>query len=179
VSLLPEAKKTITKTERILSIYHLFRFCEEVSMQELRNYFRNISDKTFSRDIALLKRAGVPIRFSGRRKAFVLVDETGKESTITPHRAPDFPEGKKERQFIEKIIRLMTIMDELPYEDCDVWYRETFPEASKRTMHRDFATLKRVGPGYVIYYKREWENPYDKDDEQPPGHYYFEGVHNA
>ena len=64
---MPEIKKTISKTERILSIYHLFRFLEEVSMQELRNYFNNISDKTFYRDIALLKRAGVPIHFSGRR----------------------------------------------------------------------------------------------------------------
>ena len=178
---MPEANKAITKTERILSIYHMFRFYEEVSMQELRNYFRNVSDKTFSRDIALLKRAGVPIRFSGRRKAFVLVDETGKESLRTPRRAPDFPEGKKEKQFVEKIIRLMTMMDELPYEDCDVWYRETFPEASKRTMQRDFATLKKVQTndvGYVVYYKRGWENPDDKDDAQPPGHYYYDGVFN-
>ena len=58
-------------------------------MQELRNYFRDISDKTFSRDIALLKRAGVPIRFSGRRKAFVLVDEKGDESSHAPRREPD------------------------------------------------------------------------------------------
>jgi len=177
---MPDVAKTISKTERILSIYHMFRFYEEVSMQELRNCFSNISDKTFSRDIALLKRAGVPIRYSGRRKAFVLVDETGKEDACAPFRAqPNLPEGKKERQFIEKIIRLMTMMDELPYENCDVWYREAFPESSKRTMQRDFATLKKIGPGYVIYYKREWDKPYDKDDEQPPGHYYFDGVFNA
>ena len=83
VRLLPEKKViTKTKTERILSIYHMFKFFDEVSMQELKNYFGKISAKTFSRDIALLKRAGVPIRFSGRRKAFVLVDETGKEDTL-------------------------------------------------------------------------------------------------
>jgi hypothetical protein len=43
-------------------------------------------------------------------------------------------------------------------------------------MQRDFAVLKRVEPAYVVYYKREWENPDDKDDEQPPGHYYYDGV---
>jgi predicted DNA-binding transcriptional regulator YafY len=156
----------------------MLRFYEEVSMQELRNCFRKLSDKTFSRDIALLKRAGVPIHFSGRRKAFVLVDEAGNEDRQAPRRAPDFPEGKKEKQYIEKIIRLTTMMDDLPFEDCDAWYREAFPEASKRTMQRDFAVLKRVEPPYVIYYKREWENPDDKDDEQPPGHYYYDGVLN-
>ena len=152
-------------------------------MQELRDTLHGWSNKTFSRDITLLKRAGVPIRFSGRRKAFVLVDEAGKEDHRTDYRtAPDFPEGKKERQYLEKIIRLTTMIDDLPNEDCDVWYRETFPEASKRTMQRDFATLKNVRTndiGYVVYYKREWENPDDKDDDQPPGHYYFEGVYSS
>ena len=177
---MPETK-TISKTERILSIYHMFRYHEEVSMQEFRNTLCGWSDKTFSRDIALLKRAGIPIRFSGRRKAFVLVDEEGRENRRGNHRTPpDFPEGKKERQYLGKIIRLITMMDDLPSEDCDVWYRETFPEASKRTMQRDFATLKKVqtnnwiDDGYVVYYKREWDNPDDKDDAQPPGHYYFE-----
>jgi len=92
---------------------------------------------------------------------------------------PDYPESAKEIQFIDKIIRLVTIMGDLPFEDCDVWYRETFPYSSKRTMQRDFALLKRIGPGYRVYYKREWNDPDEKDDEQPPGHYYFEGVFNA
>ena len=173
---MPRSKK-ISKTDRILNVYHLFRFCEEVSMQELRNTLPGFSDKTFSRDIALLKRAGVPIHFSGRRKAFVLVDENGKESRYSQFRAPDYPESKKESQYIDKIIRLITMMDDLPPEDCDVWYRETFPEASKRTMQRDFATLKSIG--YEVYYKREWDDPDYKDDDNPPGHYYFEGVHSA
>ena len=176
---MPNTKKAITKTERILTIYHMFRFFEEVSMQELRNNLRGWSDKTFSRDIALLKRAGIPIHFSGRRKAFVLVDEDGHEAKHPPRRAPDYPESKKEKQYIEKIIRLTTMMDDMAYEDCDNWYRETFPESSKRTMQRDFATLKTVGPGYRVYYKREWDNPDEKDDDEPPGHYYFEGVWSA
>ena len=168
--------KGIPKTCRLLRIYHMFKFYEEVSMQELRNSLDGC-DKTFSRDIALLKRAGVPIRFSGRRKAFVLIDENGNESRCTPFREPDYPEGKKERQFLEKIIRLITMMNELPYEDCDVWYRETFPQCSKRTMQRDFATLKEIG--YEIYYKRGWESPYGEGYDQPLKRYYFEGAYNS
>jgi len=173
VNRMSKSAKTISKTERILSIYHMFRFFDEVSMRELSGSLPG-HKRTFSRDIALLKQAGVPIRFSTRRKAFVLTDEAGNELPCSKYRTvPEFPEGKKERQFFEKIIRLITVMDDLPYEDCDVWYREKYPEASKRTMQRDFATLKAIG--YPIYYKREWDNPYDKDDKQPPGHFYFDG----
>jgi hypothetical protein len=63
-------------------------------------------------------------------------------------------------------------MKDLPYKDCDKWYGETFPEMSKRTMHRDFAELRAIG--YDIYYKREWNDPVYKEDEFPPGHYYYE-----
>ena len=176
---MPRPGKSMSKTERILTIYHMFRFYQEVSRQELRNNLSRFSDKTFSRDILLLKRAGVPIHFSGRRRAFVTINEDGKETRRPAFRAPNYPDSIKEKQYIDKIIRLMTMMDDLPDEDCDVWYRGTFPDASKRTMQRDFAILKTIGPGYVIFYKREWENPYDKDDEQPPGHYYYEEVRNA
>ena len=163
----------MSKTERILSIYRMFRFeLDEVSMLELHKNLPG-HKRTFSRDIALLKRAGVPIRFSRSRKAFVLTDETGNELRHSRYRAePEFPESKKERQFLEKIIRLITMMDNFPDKDCDVWYRETFPQASKRTMQRDFAVLKAVG--WLIYYKREWDDPDDKSDDEPPGHYYCE-----
>ena len=179
---MPKKENSAPKTERLLTIFHLFRFYEEVSMRELRESIGNLSDKTFSRDIALLKRAGVPIHFSARRKAFVLLDEAGNASEKAPRRAPDFPESKKERQYIEKLCRLLTMMDDLPYEDCDVWYRETFPNSSKRTMQRDFAALKGIrtntGDGYIVYYKRGWEDPWDKESEDPPGHYYYDGVYN-
>ena len=145
-------------------------------MQEMRNAFEDLSDKTFSRDIALLKRAGVPIQFSGKRKAYVLRDEAGNESSKAPRRKPDYPEGRKERQYIEKIVRLTTMMDEMAFEDCDVWYRATFPNASKRTMQRDFAALNEIG--YRIFYKRAWEEPWNKEDEDPPGRYYYDEVCN-
>ena len=69
------------------------------------------------------------------------------------------------------------MMDDMPTGDPDVWYRGKFPGSSKRTMQRDFAVLKTIG--YRIYYKREWENPDDKDDVQPPGHYYYDEVVDA
>jgi predicted DNA-binding transcriptional regulator YafY len=178
---MPAAKQKISKTERILRIFHMFRFYKEVSMQELNDSLQGWSGRTFSRDVAILKRAGVPIRFSGRRNAFVLVDENGREFTKKTRRLslrkPDYPDSKKERQYIDKIIRLITMMADMPGEDCDKWYGETFPEMSKRTMHRDFAVLKSVG--YEIKYKREWDDPEYKDDEQPIRRYYFEGVYNA
>jgi predicted DNA-binding transcriptional regulator YafY len=166
--------KDLSRTERILSIYDMFQYFEEISMLELSNEFPG-HKRTFSRDIALLKRAGVPIRYSGRRKAFVLTNEAENESPRCKYRAaPEFPKGKKERQYLEKIRRLITMMDKLPDEDCDVWYRKIFPESSKRTMQRDFAIMKKVAPGR-LYYKRGWDDPYDKDCEyeEPPGHYYY------
>ena len=111
VRLMPKPENTTPKTERILTIFHMFRFFEEVSMQEMRNAFEDLSDKTFSRDIALLKRAGLPIQFSVKRNAYVLKDEAGNESRKAPRRKPDYPEGKKERQYLEKIVRLTTMMD--------------------------------------------------------------------
>ncbi len=48
----------ITKTSRVLSVYHLFLNCQEVSFQELRQQFE-VSEKTSLRDIRLLERAGV------------------------------------------------------------------------------------------------------------------------
>jgi len=168
---MPKSTKKISKTERILSIYHLFMFCEEVSKQELKDNLHGWCDKTFSRDVALLKRAGVPICFSMLRKAFVLYDESGKVSPRGEFRnLPKYPEGKKDRQYIDKIIRLITIMDELPEEDCDIWYRETFPDVSKRTMQRDFAALNAIG--YRIKYERDSFNSYDAGDDMPPRHYY-------
>jgi predicted DNA-binding transcriptional regulator YafY len=176
-----KSTKINSKTVRILWIYHMFRFSEEVSMQELcsNRKLQGRHKRTFSRDIALLKQAGIPIRFSVRRKAFVLTDAEGNESCHSKYRAePEFPDGKKERQYLKKIIRLTTMMDGLPDKDCNVWYRATFPEASKRTMQRDFAILRSIK--YKVSYKRSWYYFPDEDiQEDPPGHYYYTEVCNA
>ena len=158
---MPEQIIKITKTQRILSIYHLLTYCEEVSMQEIANLLSG-SKKTFSRDIALLKKAGVQVRYSAEKRAFELIDRE--------HGMPDFPESKSEMRYIKKIIRLIMLMDDIPEEDCDIWYMETIPGATRRTMQRDFATLNSIG--FRIKYEREIYNMHDAGIDVPPNHYY-------
>ena len=190
------------KTIRILTIYHLFRFCEVVSMEEIRNAVGVWNDKTIFRDIAILKHAGVPILFSTLQKGYVKDSNKFKDGmsvesghylsdvrTVTNNEvsnyykhAQSFFGAIREKQYIIKIARLITMMSALPEMDCDIWYQETFPDVSVRTMKRDFALLKNVKAiyhdyRYEIFYKRAWEFPELKEGEDPPGHYYYEGVH--
>jgi predicted DNA-binding transcriptional regulator YafY len=176
VSKMPRPGKSISKTERILEIYHLFKTCWEVSAQEIIDSVGSgWSTKTFSRDISLLKSAGVPIHYSGKQKAYVLAYKKGEGvPPDKPNNKPEPAGGKKAEQYIEKLRRLTTLMDFLrgmTDEPCDVWYRETFPEISERTMQRDFALLRSIG--YIIEYKRAWDEPWDKENELPLGFYYF------
>jgi len=154
-------ERKISKTERILSIYHLLVRCEEVSMREIAQYLPGCK-KTFSRDIALLKKCGFPIRYSAKRRAFVM--ERNKKTTSAK------AAGKKEEIFLGKLRRLTRIIDEIPDEDCGRWYEETFPQISKRTMLRDFATMNAIG--YSIMYERDLYGRYILDDDRPPWRYY-------
>ena len=71
----------IGKTSRVLSVYHLFLNCEEVSLQEFTLNF-GVSQRTALRDIRLLHQAGVlEARWDRARQAFVPV-------AMYPH-APD------------------------------------------------------------------------------------------
>lgn len=158
----------LSKTQRILSIYHLLNHCDEVSMKELTDQL-HCCNKTFSRDIALLKKAGVPVCYSKRRRAFVL---DGKRLD-----SPEYPENKFERRYMEKLIRLFIMMDGLPDEDCDRWYAITFPETSKRTMQRDFAALNSIG--YEIRYERSAFNCHDAGFDLPPRRYYCDRPNGA
>ena len=197
---MPKPKRTTAKTERILKIYHLFITCDEVSRQEIRQSLGSKWDekkeewvdwneKTISRDIAILKQAGIPIRYSGKQKAFVLSDNP--EGELPEHdsrRSPTSPVGKKEQKYIDKIKRLTRFMNHLIFQvgeddPCDLEYKKLFPEISKRTMQRDIITLTDLG--YEITYKRKWdfspaERTYEScgetyiDFERPVGHYYFE-----
>ena len=86
------------------------------------------------------------IRYSRRAEAFV--PASGERMVCS--RSPQFPESKPGRQFMEKIIRLATMMRSLK-EDTDptAWYRENNPGLSVRTMQRDFTELGILG--YRIY----------------------------
>jgi len=135
-------KKVLSKTSRVLSIFHLFCYCQEVSFNEFPDLIP-ISRKTFERDIAFLEQAGLlDIRYSRRAEAYV----PASGGCMICSRPPRFPESKPQRQFMEKIIRLTTMMQSLK-EDTDPakWYRENYPELSTRTMQRDFAELGILG----------------------------------
>jgi len=184
----PPSAKAI-KTKRILNIYHLFLICEEVSDVEIHNWlnfclfyvekkYDDWNKKTISRDIATLKNAGVPIRYSGKRKAYILSGKS--ESNITGEEKNNkaiAKLGKKELQYINKIKRLTSFMKRLreirDSEPCDVHYTKMFPEVSKRTMQRDFAILDNIH--YEINYKRTWDTPEDERfwEEPPLNHYYL------
>jgi len=151
----------INKTQRILSIYHLFTQCEEVSMQELTSLLPGCT-KTFSRDIALLKKSGVQVRYSVKLQAFVLSD--------IKRASPDLPEGLADKRYIKKIIRLISVMDGVPPEDCDIWYTQSIPGATKRTMQRDFTTLNSIG--FCIKYERRSWNIHYTGVDVPPNRYY-------
>ena len=157
-------EKKITKTQRILGVYYLLSNYEEVSFKELTDSLPGWCEKTFTRDISLLKKAGIPVKFSLKLKAYVLeFQERAK---------PRLSKNKAEVRYIKKIMRLTRMMDEMPGEDCDKWYEDAFPDVSKRTMQRDFATLNAVG--YRIKYERESYNYHDSGIDLPPGHYYFD-----
>ena len=167
------------KTTRILEIYHLFLTCDEVSKDEIHENiigkysiksksFKNWNDKTILRDLEILKLAGVPIHFSRSREAYVL-------SNKTKDRLVDSSLTARDKQFIEKVKRLTLMMKRLHelegFEPCDAAYTKMFPEISRRTMQRDFATLHSIG--YEARYKSSWNTPLTGMDDYPPRHYYI------
>jgi len=148
----------ITKTSRLLVVFHLFRHCQEVSFQEVTDML-SVSQKTAYRDIHLLKQAGVlQIRYSKSQAAFV---PTSLEFT-----QPDWPENQSQKLFLEKIRRLCTLMVQIESaEDPIAWYRARYPALSDRTRQRDFKELSRIG--YRIGYNpvrnpdRDWDPCYE------------------
>ncbi|MEG1631848.1 MAG: hypothetical protein RR423_06295 [Hydrogenoanaerobacterium sp.] len=148
----------ISKTSRLLSLYHLFRYCEEISYKEVTDLMP-VSEKTIYRDICLLRQAGIiNPQFSKKRNAFVL-----PPGESLP---PRFPENKSQKLYLEKIIRLCKMMAHLPEESPDIWYHAHYPELSERTRQRDFAELNKIG--YEITYQR-WD---DGDEDRPVGSTY-------
>lgn len=154
--------ESITKTSRLLVVFHLFRHCQEVSFQEITDMLP-VSEKTVYRDIQILKRAGVlQIRYSKRQEAFVPASLNFME--------PDWPENQTQRRYLEKIRRLCTLMVQIEEaEDPVAWYRERYPGLSDRTRQRDFKELGKVG--YRIGYNPLHDPDRDWDPNYEPGWY--------
>jgi hypothetical protein len=114
--------------------------------------------RPFSRDILLLRQAGViNIRYSKKRRAFICIDLQFHE--------PQFPENKTRKLYLEKIIRLCTLMIEMDGENPVGWYRAHYPALSDRTRQRDFAERFKIS-------SRSRYEPADPWGE--PGHYSYE-----
>ena len=142
----------LTKTSRILSVYHLFLNCQEVSFLELKQQF-GVSEKTSLRDIRLLERAGVlETRYDRNAKAFYPVS--------LELRPMAEEENQTRRKYLERIRRLCLLMIRMAEEDDSdgmnkrELYRELFPDCSDRTRQRDFQELEKLG--YRASYSREW-----------------------
>lgn len=144
----------ITKTSRVLSVYHLFLHCEEVSYQEFTLNF-GVSRRTALRDIRLLQQAGVlKARWDRARQAFVSV-------TLEPF-LMEIQENKTRQKYLEKLRRLCILMRRMSWEDDRdgtnkvELYRELFPGIPDRTRQRDFKELEQLG--YEVWYERGFED---------------------
>ena len=152
----------ITKLSRVLSVYHLFLNCQEVSLQEFTLNF-GVSQRTALRDIRLLQQAGVlEARWDRARQAFVPV-------TLEPFPLEE-QENQTRQKYLEKLRRLCILMRRMSGEDSEdgmnkvELYREILPDIPDRTRQRDFKELEELG--YEAWYERGY------DDE--PGRWYYE-----
>ena len=150
-----------SKTKRVLNIFHLLRYSDEVSFKYvIQSGYVDVSKKTVYRDIHLLRQLGFQIEFKKKLKAFVMPSEKPKEP-------PRFPENKTQRLYLQKILRLIRMMCEMDAAaDPAFWYRENYPDLSVRTMQRDFKVLNSIG--YVVEYMRGA----DEREEYQPNKYY-------
>lgn len=134
-------KAGISRTSRVLSLYHLFTHCQEVSIYEVVPV---VSEKTFFRDIKLLENAGVlKTKYSKKANAYLTLE-------LKPFE-PNLPEGKPQSDYILKIRRLCILMNELyDFEGEEKplhieLYQRLFPDMNTRTRQRDFAELAKLG----------------------------------
>lgn len=153
----------MTRLSRILSIWHLFFNCKEVSYEEIVNQLGTLNRKTVHRDIQLLQQAGVlKVRYSRKCKAFI---------PVSLEVFPMEPQENKTREkYLAKVRRLCILMGRMSQEDRDDGmnrvdlYREILPGVSDRTRQRDFEELDKLG-------YRAW---YEREDPDEPGQWHYE-----
>ena len=154
-------QERVNKTSRVLSVYHLFLYCKEVSLQEFSLSF-GVGRRTTVRDIRLLRPAGVlKARFDRTAQAFLPVS-----LELFPM---EEQENATRQKYLARLRRLCILMRRMIDEsgdgmDKNSLYRESFPGVSDRTRQRDFKELEKLG--YSAWYDREFE------DE--PGQWYYE-----
>ncbi len=163
----------MSRAHRILHLFDLFYTCNIVSFRvinEAMEYCKiKTCRKTIYRDIQLLKRAGIlQVCYSQKWKAYIPADgDVIHGSCVGVFSPPELPENKKQRLYMERIIRLCKVMVQVirsEIRDPIGWYRSNYPALSDRTRQRDFKLLQEVG--YVVSYEPE--------DEEGPGGYYYD-----
>ncbi len=159
--------ESISRLSRVLSAYHLFLNCDEVSLQEFSLNF-GVGPRTAHRDIRLLRQAGVlKARYDRTAQAFL------------PVSLELFPMEEQENQtrqkYLEKLRRLCILMCRVAEEDdsdgmnkVDL-YREILPDISDRTRQRDFNELEKLG--YCAWYARDFEDEPGRWHYEIPGPY--------
>ncbi|MBQ3077267.1 MAG: hypothetical protein IJC43_05370 [Clostridia bacterium] len=125
------------RTKRLLSLYYLFYYCEEVELRELDSLLP-VSRKTLQRDLQYLRRAAL-IRYRFDRHAAAYLPQRVRDGQA------DWPDNKTQRRYMERIIRLARMMTGMWYDDPLGWYGEHYPDLTPRTRQRDFALLRELG----------------------------------
>lgn len=158
------------RTNRLLLLFDLFYSYREVEMIEITNYLSAydlmVSHRTIGRDIRFLKQAGLMRgRYSRKYKAY---EPLKTEDYFVPRNgkylSPVLPKERSKALYMEKIIRLCTLMTEMiiaEVEDPIDWYRKKYKKLSDRTRQRDFKQLREIG--YKVVYAAA--------DELGPGKY--------
>lgn len=160
------------KTTRILRLFEMLITYQEFTLAEGAEAF-GVSQRTVCRDLRLLSQAGViRFRWSKRLGAFIprnarLVPSPADEEELIPQGEfiqdpflpPELPEGRTQRLYLEKIIRLCDLRRQMMgEEDPIVWYRERYPELSDRTRQRDFKALDAAGWGvHYVSARDSWD----------------------
>ena len=105
----------MARVSRVPSVYHLFRNCQEVSFEELRQQL-GASEKTFLQDIRLLERAGVlEVRYGRKYRAFYPI-------SLKP-RPMALEENQTRRKYMEKLRRPCLLMGRMEEEELKQLYQ--------------------------------------------------------
>lgn len=171
----------ITKTARLLKVFYYFykkkyAVIGIVTAADIVNYlswYCTVSTKTVCRDLHFLHEAGlIRLYYSQKHKCYLPLGK-GFVSADGKFAEPKLPENRTRRLYMEKIIRLCTVMVQLEIWDKScvdsvnpyTWYKERFPQLSDRTRQRDFKEL------YAFGYRIEYVRPENGD----PGYWYYGG----
>lgn len=142
------------KTDRILSVYHLFMHCQEVSYQEITNLMP-ICIRTARRYILTLIKAGVlKTEFSDSDNAYQKID-----LTIGSPQKTDNPKEQKELVRIHRLCFMMKHFgewDDSKFESPYEWYKRSFSDTNDKKCREDYAVLNKIGYEF-------WDN-YETDD---------------